>query len=480
VYIGDLGKGVDIMKKTKIVCSMGPASTNVETLKEMVLAGMNVARINCSHADDENKLKTLEVANEVRKITGKEIAIMYDTKGPEFRNDKLENDKIELIEGNTIKVVKGHILGNNKEFSVNHPEALDSINVGNYILLENGLMKIEVIEKTNDYLNCKIINGGILGNKKSLSVPGVNLNIKFMSETDRKDIEFACDNDGDFLAASFVTCKQDILDIKEILKYKKSNMKIIAKIESEEGIKNIDEILEEVDGIMVARGDLGTECPMEKIPFYQKHLIERARAHAKNVIVATEMLESMKNSSRPTRAEITDVTQAVLDGTDAVMLSGETAVGAFPIETVKTMAGICEEAEKHNKINRDYNFGRKNNISEMIAYSTVEAANSIDAKLIIASTVSGYTARKVSNMKPNCPVLATTLNEKVARSLQLCYGVETCVVPILKTTDEIVEETIKIGTKLFNLKENDKVVITGGFSKRGQKSNTNVMQIEII
>ena len=468
------------MKKTKIVCSMGPASTNIETLKEMVLAGMNVARINCSHADDENRLKTLEVANEVRKITGKEIAIMYDTKGPEFRNDKLENDKIELIEGNTIKVVKGHILGNNKEFSVNHPEALDSINVGNYILLENGLMKIEVIEKTNDYLNCKIINGGILGNKKSLSVPGVNLNIKFMSETDRKDIEFACDNDGDFLAASFVTCKQDILDIKEILKYKNSNMKIIAKIESEEGIKNIDEILEEVDGIMVARGDLGTECPMEKIPFYQKHLIERARAHAKNVIVATEMLESMKNSSRPTRAEITDVTQAVLDGTDAVMLSGETAVGAFPIETVKTMAGICEEAEKHSKINRDYNFGRKNNISEMIAYSTVEAANSIDAKLIIASTVSGYTARKVSNMKPNCPVLATTLNEKVARSLQLCYGVETCVVPILKTTDEIVEETIKIGTKLFNLKENDKVVITGGFSKRGQKSNTNVMQIEII
>ena len=468
------------MKKTKIVCSMGPASTNVDTLTQMVLAGANVIRINCSHADNENRFKTLEVANEVRRITGKEIAIMYDTKGPEFRNDKLENDKIELIEGNTIKVVKEHILGNEKEFSVNHPEALESINVGDSILLENGLMKIEVIEKTNDYLNCKIINGGILGNKKSLSVPGVNLSIPFMSETDRKDIEFACDNDGDFLAASFVTCKKDILEIKEILKEKKSNMKIIAKIESEEGIKNIEEILEEVDGIMVARGDLGTECPMEKIPFYQKHLIERARAHAKNVIVATEMLESMKNSSRPTRAEITDVTQAVLDGTDAVMLSGETAVGEYPIETVRTMAGICEEAERHNKINREYDFGRKNNISEMIAYSTVEAANSIDAKLIIASTISGYTARKVSNMKPNCPILATTLNEKIARSLALCYGVETCVVPVLKTTDEIVEETIKIGTKLYDLKENDKVVITGGFSKRGQKSNTNVMQIEII
>ena len=468
------------MKKTKIVCSMGPASTNVDTLTQMFEAGANVIRINCSHADNENRFKTLDVANEVRKKTGKEIAIMYDTKGPEFRNDKLENDKIELIEGKTIKVVKGHILGNEKEFSVNHPEALDSINVSDIILLENGLMKIEVIEKTNDYLNCKIVNGGILGNKKSLSVPGVNLNIPFMSEIDKKDIEFACDNDGDFLAASFVTCKKDILEIKEILKNKKSNMKIIAKIESEEGIKNIEEILEEADGIMVARGDLGTECPMEKIPFYQKHLIDRARAHAKNVIVATEMLESMKNSSRPTRAEITDVTQAVLDGTDAVMLSGETAVGSFPVETVRTMAEICEEAEKHNKTNKEYNFGRKNNISEMIAYSTVEAANSIDAKLIIASTVSGYTARKVSNMKPNCPILATTLNEKVARSLQLCYGVETCVVPVLKTTDEIVEETIKIGTKLYDLKENDKVVITGGFSKRGQKSNTNVMQIEII
>ena len=468
------------MKKTKIVCSIGPASNNVETLTEMALAGMNVVRINCSHADNENRLNTLAVTKEVRKQTGKEIAVMYDTKGPEFRNDILENGQIELIEGNMVKVVKGHITGNQNEFSVNHPEAIDSINVGNVILLENGLMKIEVIEKTNDYLNCKIINGGILGNKKSLSVPGVNLNIPFMSETDRKDIEFACDNEGDFLAASFVTCKQDVLEIKEIIKSKNSNMKIIAKIESEEGIKNIEDILEEVDGIMVARGDLGTECPMEKIPFYQKHLIERARAHAKNVIVATEMLESMKNSSRPTRAEITDVTQAVLDGTDAVMLSGETAVGSFPVETVKTMAGICEEAEKHNKINRDYNFGRKNNISEMIAYSTVEAANSIDAKLIIASTLSGYTARKVSNMKPNCPVLATTPNEQIARSLQLCYGVETQIVTILKTTDEIVEETIKLGTKLYGLKENDKVVITGGFSKRGQKSNTNVMQIEII
>lgn len=468
------------MKKTKIVCSTGPASINEEILTQMVDNGMNVARINCSHADNENRFKTLEVINKVRENTKKNIAIMYDTKGPEFRNDKLENNEIKLIEGKTIKILKEHVLGTEEQFSVNHPEALNSINVGNSILLENGLMKIEIIEKNENYLVGKIVNGGILGNKKSLSVPGVNLNIPFMSDIDKQDIEFACDNDGDFLAASFVTCKNDVLEIKEILKRKKSNMKIIAKIESEEGIKNIDEILEEVDGIMVARGDLGTECKMEKIPFYQKQLINKARAHAKNVIVATEMLESMKNSSRPTRAEITDVTQAVLDGTDAVMLSGETAVGKFPVETVKTMNEICIEAEKNNKVDRNYNFGRKNNISEMIAYSTVEAADSIDAKLIIASTLSGYTARKVSNMKPNCPILATTPNEKISRSLALCYGVETTVVPVLETTDEIVEETIKKATKLYDLEANDKVIITGGFSKRGQKSDTNLMQIEII
>ena len=230
---------------------------------------------------------------------------------------------------------------------------------------------------------------------------------------------------------------------------------------------------------MVARGDLGTECVMEKIPFYQKQLIEKTRAHAKIVIVATEMLESMKNSSRPTRAEITDVTNAVLDGTDAVMLSGETAVGKYPVETVERISNICIEAEKHANYNRNYEFGRKNNISEMIAYSTVTSANLIDAKLIIASTLSGYTARKVSNMKPNCPILATCPNEEVARSLSLCYGVETEVVPLLKTTDEIVTETIKIGTKKYNLQENDKVIITGGFG-RCQNSNTNLMQIEII
>lgn len=468
------------MKKTKIVCSMGPACNTVETLCDMIQKGMNVARINCSHADIKNREETLKNVKEAEKITNSTVAILYDTKGPEFRNDTLKNDSIELIEGKTIKIVKGHILGTEEAISVNHPEALDSINVGNYILLENGLMKIEVIEKTNEYLNCKIINGGILGNKKSLSVPGIKLDIPFMSEEDKSDIIYACQHEGDFLAASFVTCKEDVLEIKEILKQYNSDMKIIAKIESETGVNNIEEILTEADGIMVARGDLGTECPMEKIPFYQKKLINCARAHAKNVIVATEMLESMKNSSRPTRAEVTDVTNAVLDGTDAVMLSGETAVGKFPIETVERMANICKEAEKNAKYDRNYNFGRQNNIAEMISYSTVEAANKIDADLIIASTLSGYTARKVSNMKPNCWILATCTSKKTARSLALCYGVETTIVPVVTTNEEIKETAITSAIEKFNLKKNDKVIITGGFGRLSQKSDTNLMQIEII
>lgn len=468
------------MKKTKIVCSMGPASLKLDVLCEMIRKGMNVARINCSHADIKNREETVSLVKEARKITGQDIAIMYDTKGPEFRNDTLVNGGINLVEGKTIKIVKEHIVGDETKFSVNHPEALESISVGDAILLENGLMKIEVTEKTDEYLNCLIVDGGFLGNKKSLSVPGVHLAIPFMSDVDREDIIYACHHDGDFLAASFVTCKEDVLEIKQILKEQNSNMKIIAKIESETGIKNIEEILCEVDGIMVARGDLGTECPMEKIPFYQKQLINAARAHAKNVIVATEMLESMKNNSRPTRAEITDVTNAVLDGTDAVMLSGETAVGSYPIETVSAMASIVENAEANAHYNRNYEFGRRNNISEMIAYSTVEASIKLDAKLIIASTMSGYTARKVSNIKPICPILATCSSREVARSLALCFGVEARVVPIVKTTDEIVTETIKVGIDEFGLQKDDVVIVTGGFSNRGQKSNTNLMQIEII
>ena len=466
------------MKKTKIVCSIGPASINPDIMEKMVEVGMNVARINFSHADEANSLEIINSVKEVRKRTGKNIGLLFDTKGPEFRNDDVDNRKIELKEGNTIRVVKEHIVGDNEKFSVNHPEALDSLQVGNYILLENGLMKIEVISVEDDGVTCKIINGGVLGNKKSLNVPGVHLKVPFMSDKDRSDIIFACKNEGDFLAASFVSCKEDVEEIRKIIEEQGSEMKIISKIENATAIKNIEEIISASDGIMVARGDLGVEASMEDLPHYQKDIIRKCRSHSKFVIVATEMLESMKENLRPTRAEVSDVANAVLDGTDAVMLSGETTVGKYPIEVVNTMAEICEKQEKFVDFDRNYDFNRKNNIVETIATSAVASANELDAKLIITGTLSGYTVRKLSNMKPNCTIFATCHEEKVARSLSLYYGVESKVVEFFKSTDEMIDNSIEEAKKLFDLKNDDLVVVTGGFTENMfEKHTTNLMKI---
>lgn len=466
------------MKKTKIVCSIGPSSINPDVMEEMVKNGMNVARINFSHAGNENSLEICNSVKEVRKRTGKNIGLLFDTKGPEFRNDDVIEDGIELIEGNTIRVVKEHVVGNNERFSVNHPEALDSISVESNILLENGLMKLEVISKEEDGLTCKVINGGILGSKKSLNVPGVHLKVPFMSEKDREDIIFACKNDGDFLAASFVSCKEDVLEIRKIIEEQNSEMKIISKIENTTALQNIEEIIDVSDGIMVARGDLGVEASMEDLPHYQKDIIKRCRAHSKFVIVATEMLESMRENLRPTRAEVSDVANAVLDGTDAVMLSGETTVGKYPVEVVKTMADICEKQEKYVEFNRDYDFNRKNNVVETVAISAVAAANELEAKLIITGTLSGYTARKLSNMKPDCIIFSTCHEEKVARSLSLYYGVETDVIEFYKSTDDMIDNSIKHAKEKFDLNSGDLVVVTGGFTENMyQKHTTNLMKI---
>lgn len=466
------------MKKTKIVCSIGPASINPDIMEQMVNVGMNVARINFSHAGNENSLEIVNSVKEVRRRTGKNIGILFDTKGPEFRNDEVVEDGIELIVGNTIRVVKEHVVGNSEKFSVNHPEALDSLNVGNVILLENGLMKIEVISKEEDGVTCKVINGGNLGSKKSLNAPGVHLRVPFMSEKDREDIIFACKNDGDFLAASFVSCKEDVLEIRKIIEEQGSEMKIISKIENTMAIENIEDIIDVSDGIMVARGDLGVEASMEDLPHYQKDIIKRCRAHSKFVIVATEMLESMKENPRPTRAEVSDVANAVLDGTDAVMLSGETTVGKYPVEVVRVMADICERQEKFVEFNRDYDFNRKNNMVETVAIAAVASANELDAKLIVTGTLSGYTARKLSNMKPNCMIFSTCHEAKVARSLSLYYGVETEVIEFFKSTDEMIDNSIKHAKERFDLEKGDLVVVTGGFTENMyQKHTTNLMKI---
>lgn len=470
------------MKKTKIICSIGPASCNVEVMTEMVKAGMDVARINFSHATEEEKRNVINTVKKVREITGTNIAILFDTKGPEFRNGMLENDEIKLEEGKTIRVVKENVIGTEERISVNHASAIDSLKVGDTILLENGLMKIEVISEDMDGgVTCKIINGGILGNKKSLSVPGVHLDIPFISEQDREDITYACLNDGDFLALSFVSTKDDVLEAKEILKqYNREDLKIISKIESTTGIENLDEIIEVSDGIMVARGDLGVEVPMEELPFLEKLMIQKCREQGKVCVVATEMLESMKKSPRPTRAEVSDIAYAVTSGADAVMLSGETTTGKFPIETVRHMAIICENAESHRENQMVFDYKKRIGLTQTIANSVVASANMLDAKLIVAATMSGFTARKISNLKPNCPILAACPNESICRSLALNYGVYTKVVPVLSTTDEVLEQATIQAKEFMPMQKKDVIVLTGGFPNTGVKKTTNLMKIEEI
>ena len=468
------------MKKTKIICSIGPSSCNVDVMTKMVNNGMNVARINFSHATKEEKEEVVATVKKVREITGKNIAILYDTKGPEFRNGMVENDEITLEEGKTIRVVKENILGNEEAFSVNHPSAIDSLNVGNIILLENGLMKIEVISKEEDGVTCRIINVGKLGNKKSLSVPGVKLDIPFISEVDYEDIVYACEHDADFLALSFVSTKEDVLEAREILKkYNRENLKIISKIESTTGIDNIKEIVEVSDGIMVARGDLGVEAPMEELPYLQRLIIKECHRQGKFSIVATEMLESMNKNSRPTRAEVSDIANAVLNGTDAVMLSGETTTGKYPSEAVGYMASICETTEKHLNYEVNIDFTSKT-IGGAIATSVVETANLLDAKLIVAATMSGSSARRVSNLRPKCPVLATCASNEVARSLALNWAVYPVVTNAYTSTDEIIEDAKDKASNFINLNKEDLILITGGFPNNTEVKTTNFMKIEKI
>lgn len=469
------------MKKTKIICSIGPASCNTEVMTKMVEVGMNVARVNFSHATIEERESVVKTVKEVRKITGQNIAILYDTKGPEFRNGMVKNGEIKLEEGKTIRVVKENVLGDEERFSVNHPQAIDSLEVGSVILLENGLMKIEVISKEEDGVTCKILNGGVLGNKKSLNVPGAHLDIPFISEQDKEDIIYACQHEGDFLALSFVSTREDVLAAKEILKkYNREDLKIISKIESTTGIENLESIIEESDGIMVARGDLGVEVPMEQLPVIQKMMVQKCREFGKTVIVATEMLESMKKNVRPTRAEVSDVANAVLDGADAVMLSGETTTGKFPVEVVRYMGNICENTEKFYDYDREFGFKRNPDTTEAIASSVVSCAETLETKAIVTCTTSGYSAKKVSNLKPKNIIIATCPSEQVVRSLALSWGVYPALVPLYNNTDDIVKSAKEKAVEMLDLKDGDHIIITGGFHIENKERTTNFLKVEQI
>ena len=429
----------------------------------------------------EERKKAVDTVVKVRNEFDLNIGILYDTRGPEFRNDDVENGELDLEEGKEIKIFKDHVLGNKDGFSVNYPEALDDLEVGSIILLENGLMKIEVISKEQDGITCKVINGGVLGNKKSLSVPGVHLDIPFISDDDYNDIVYACKHDGNFLALSFVSTKEDVLEVRKILKdYNREDLKLIAKIESTTGVENLESILEVSDGVMVARGDLGVEVPMEELPITQMNIIRKCRENGKIAIVATEMLESMKKNMRPTRAEVSDIANAVLSGTDAVMLSGETTTGKYPVEAVRYMASICETNEKYFDYEEKINAHYAKDIPSTVAASIDAATNTLDVKAIVAATLSGYTARKISNLRPNSLILAACPNEGVAYSLALNFGVYPTIIPIEKTTDKLLDDCIDKAKETFNLNKGDIVILSGGIPLEKKVSVTNFMKIEEI
>lgn len=465
------------MKKTKIACSMGPSSAEVDVFVKMVKAGANIARINFSHATDEEKEKDVRVVKETNKQLNTHVAIMYDTKGPDFRTGEVKDGKINLVEGKSIRIVKEDIVGDETQITVNYKNALDSIKVNDIILLEDGLMKLLVTDKDNNGLTCQIVNGGELGNRKGINVPGVNLDVEFLSEQDKKDIIYACHHDGDFLALSFVSSREDILLVKKIISENNSNMKIISKIESATAIENIDEIIEESDGIMVARGDLGVEVAMKELPILQKMIIRKCREQGKFCIVATEMLASMYKNARPTRAEVSDIANAVLDGADAVMLSGETTIGKYPVEAVRIMAETAENTERYLDYNHQITPQKHNSIMNNIAASVVHVANNLGVDAILASTLSGKTARRISILRPNSIILAACTDEKTALSLAFNFGVYPTLVPVLKSTDEIIETAIEASKKELGLKSGDTVVVAGGFPL---SNSTNFMKIEEI
>ena len=471
------------MKKTKIICSIGPSSQDVDVMCKMILNGMNVARINFSHGDYDEYQEILNIIDETRSTIGRGIGILYDTKGPDFRCGEIVPEGIKLVPGETVKMIKEQTVGKDDFFSVNHPEVLDKINVGNTILLEDALMSLEVTSKEDDGIYCKVIDGGVLKSKKGIAVPGVSLDIPFMSEQDKKDIEFACLNKGDYLALSFVESKENILEVRELLKqYNREDMIVISKVESETGVKNIDEIIDNSDGIMVARGDLGVEVPIEKLPILQKDMIKKCREKGKFVIVATEMLASMYEASRPTRAEVTDISNAVFDGADAVMLSGESTVGKHPVEAVKYMAKICEEAEKNNNYSHYFAHFTNKDITETLASSVLSSTDTLDVKAIVVPTTGGHSATVLSNLRPKSIILALCPSEDIARKLLLNYGVYPIISDMVKDDDMdfTVNNAREVAKEVLKLKENDIIIITGGIHHNKAIKQTNFMKIEEI
>ena len=474
------------MKKTKIICTMGPNTNDRELMKNLALNGMDIARFNFSHGSYEEHKGRLKILKEVRKELNLPIATLLDTKGPEIRTGLLKDgNKITLKEGQTYTLTTREIVGDETIGHINYDGLNNDVSVGNRILIDDGLIELEVVSVDDTEIICTVLNGGELGEKKGVNVPNVKINLPALTEKDKDDILFGIDHGYDFIAASFVRTADAIREIREILNEYHSDMQIIAKIENAEGIENLDEIISVSDGIMVARGDMGVEIPLQDVPHIQKTIIRKCNAACKPVITATQMLDSMIRNPRPTRAESTDVANAVYDGTDVVMLSGETAMGKYPLEALKTMVQICISAEEHldskQYSKRIVDKENRSSISNAVSYSCVSTAYQIGAKLIVAPSITGFTTRQLSKWRPSVPIIGLSPSSTAVRQMQLYWGVLPIKAERSESTDELIDNSLALLKERGIAESDDVVIIAAGtaHASRYIKHNihTNMMRV---
>lgn len=470
------------MKRTKIICTIGPACSNEETLSAMIQAGMNVARLNFSHGTYPEQQEKIDLIKKVRDQLQEPIPILLDTKGPEYRIGTFENHRVEVSDGDTFTFTINDVVGTKEHVSVSYKGLVNDLNVGDIILVNDGLVKFQVREKTETDLICSVMIGGALSDRKSMSFPDKVLKQVYLSEQDKADLLFGIKNDVDFIACSFVSCEQDVIDVRNFLdEHGGKSIQIIAKLENRAGVENAEAILEHCEGLMVARGDLGVEIPYVELPAIQKHLITICRLKGGQAITATEMLESMISKPRPTRAEISDVANAVFDGTSAIMLSGETAAGKYPVEAVAAMASIAVEAEKNTHYIERFkrNTYELQNLNDALSHSTCQLAIDTNATCIVACTRTGTTGKMICRFRAPMPVIGMTTNEKAYRQLALSWNVKPVIVDEFSSTDVLFYHAVVVARATGLAKTGDNIVITGGMTN-GRSGNTNLIKVETL
>ncbi|VYU22734.1 pyruvate kinase [Clostridium tertium] len=470
------------MQKTKMIFTIGPASDKEEILRKFIKIGMSAARLNFSHGTHETHKEKIDLIKKVREDLNSPTAIILDIKGPKIRTHNFVNDGVELLEGQDFSFIcDDEILGNNEKCSVSYKDLYHDVKVGGEILVDDGLLRFKIKEVNGKEIKCVVTVGGVIKNHKGVNVPNVRINLPSITEKDKEDLIFGCENKIDFVAASFIRKASDIQDVRDVLKAHGGDyIQIIAKIENQEGVDNIDEIIEVSDGIMVARGDMGVEIPIEKVPIIQKKIIKKCNEAGKIVITATQMLDSMIRNSLPTRAEACDICNAIFDGTDAIMLSGESASGNYPIEAAETMSRIAIETEEnldYNYLNRRLKEPSLTSFSETISYSACRSSNLLDTKAIVAATSSGATAKLISKYRPKCPIIAITPHEEVRRGLNLNFGIFPLKCEMFTTTDEILIEAKKVVTKLSFAEKGDDIIVAAGMPN-AVTGGTNMLKIE--